>query len=171
MRRLLGEHIEDNPRGELELVEEDLVRVDGLEPEGIERRFQKVPHVRRHDRLDAGTKGEGENVAVVGGRTRSCTGGSKPTTVASSKVCAIARKRLAASCVSTVGWTSEIASIALEEALGPERTEDATPAGSILERTASPEGESPLAAHERCRGVRAAAGLTPLVPLRRELSA
>jgi hypothetical protein len=110
-------------------------------------------------------------VAVVEGRTRSCTGVSKLATVASSKVCVIARKCLAASCVSMVGWTSEIAPIALEDALGPKRTEDATPAGSILERTASPEGESPLAAHERLRGVRAAAALTPLVPLRRELSA
>ncbi len=40
---MLCEHLENHLRGETELIEEELVRMDRLKPERLERRLREVP--------------------------------------------------------------------------------------------------------------------------------
>lgn len=57
--------LQDSWRAEVELVEQEVIWVDGLQPDCAERLAREVVNVGRHDGLGVRPDGGGDNVAVI----------------------------------------------------------------------------------------------------------
>lgn len=63
---LLEEHVRDRTRSEVEEIEDEVVRMLGLDAVRLERAGREVAEIGGHDRLRGGADRGGEDMAIVG---------------------------------------------------------------------------------------------------------